>query len=488
MSDGHRFFRLRADRGIRGLIPGIVVATLCCTGLGRMSAGLAQPAENAFATWKDVEASPQFKDVSTALRGGGPFNDAARDFLSTAILPQFESEENLPTLDDVRKKIRDRVLLVIGNDDSFAQAGTFVMDRLDEFARDANRDPLLRVNAMLFIGEMTDKGRLPWATALPTLAAAAQDAALDPAVRIAALTGLSNHLASLTRLSGDQATAVRAAIAATLPTLLPPAAAGNPAGGVEPRSHAASWLAARGLGMLPLAVNPATPDIAARLVAVIDDPSWPVDVRVRAAAALGKTVGAESGVATEPVLKAIRTLAIAALDADRLEARRLLELQAYKAGGGAGAGGAPGFVPRGPMPGMAGSVGEALAEDGLRSGVCRRAAWRLYTLGDAIVPDSKKGGLAALIEKDGDSAKQLAALLKESGEALDAEPYGYVLLKALDELDPDGVKKRAAEAAPAGAADEPEAPAPAEPAAPGTDKPAPKPAPKPDSPFGDSPF
>jgi hypothetical protein len=491
MSDGHQFFRLRVDRGIRGVVPGIVVATLCCTGLGRMSPALAQPAENAFATWKDVEVSPQFKDVVTALRGGGPFNDAAREFLSTAILPQFESEDNLPSLDDVRKKIRDRLLLVIGNDDSFAQAGTFVRDRLDEFARDTNRDPLLRVNAMLFIGEMTDKGRLPWATALSTLAAAAQDAALDPAVRIAALTGLSNHLASLTRLSGDQATAVRAAIAATLPTLLPPSAAGNPAGGVEPRSHAASWLAARGLGMLPLAVNPATPEIAARLVAVIDDPSWPFDVRVRAAAALGKTVGAESGVATEPVLKAIRTLAIAALDADRLEARRLLELQAYKAGGGAGAGGAPGFVPRGPMPemgGMPGMGGELPAEDGLRSAVCRRAAWRLYALGDAIVPDSKKGGLAALIDKDGDGAKQLAALLKDGGEALDAEPYGYVLLEALDELDPDGVKKRAAEAAPAGAADEPEAPAPTEPAAPGKDKPAPKPAKKPDSPFGDSPF
>lgn len=487
MSDGHRFFRLRLDRGIRGLVPGIVVATLCCTGLGRMSPGLAQPAGNPPATWKDVEASPQFKEVVTALRAGGPFNDAARELLSTAILSQFESDNNLPVLDDVRKKIRDRVLLVIGNDESFAQAGAFVRDRLNEFARDTNRDPLLRVNAMLFIGEMTDKGRLPWATALSTLAAAAQDPALDPAVRIAALTGLSNHLAVLTRLSGDQATAVRAAMAATLPTLLPPAAADNPAGGVEPRSPAASWLAARGLGMLPLAVNPAPPEIAARLVAVIEDSSWPFDVRVRAAVALGKTVGAESGVATEQVLKAIRTLAVAALDADRLAARRQLELQAYKTGAAAGAGGGPGFAPQGPMSGMPGMPGmgvELPAEDGLRSAVCRRAAWRLYALGDAIVPDSKKGGLAVLGDKDDGGARQLAALLKESGEALDAEPYGYVLLQALDDLDPAGVKKRQAEAFPAAAADDPESPVPAKPAVPGKDKPAPKP----DSPFGENPF
>ncbi len=487
MSDGQRFLRLRVDRGMGGLVPGIVLAILCCTGLGRMSPGLAQPAGNALATWKDVEASPQFKEVVTALRAGGPFNDAARELLSTAILSQFESDDNLPTLDDVRKKIRDRFLLVIGNDESFAQAGTFVRDRLDEFARDANRDPLLRVNAMLFIGEMTDKGRLPWATALSTLAAAAQDSGLDPAVRIAALNGLSNHLAALTRLSGDQATAVRAAMAATLPTLLPPAAADDPAGGVEQRSPSASWLAARGLGMLPLAVNPAPPEIAARLVAVIEDPSWPFDVRVRAAAALGKTVGAESGVAAEPVLKAIRTLAIAALDADRLAARRQLELQAYKTGAAAGAGGGPGFAPQGPMsgmPGMPGMGAEVPAEDGLRSAVCRRAAWRLYALGDAIVPDSKKGGLAVLGDKDDGGARQLAALLKESGEALDAEPYGYVLLQALDDLDPAGVKKRQAEAFPAAAADEPESPVPAKPAVPGKDKPAPKP----DSPFGENPF
>lgn len=482
MSEIRHLSRLRADRRGRGLIPWIVVAAVFCPGLGRMSPGLGQPPGDAFTTWKDVEASPQFKEVMTALRGGGPFNDAARQLLTTAILPQFDSEENLPTLDDLRKKIRDRFLLAIGNDESFGQACTFVRDRLDEISRDANGDPLQRVNAMLFIGEMTDKGRLPWSMALPTLAAAAQDAALDPAVRIAAVTGLANHLASLSRLPGDQATAVRAAVAAVLPALLP--TAGNAAGGVEPRSHAASWLAARGLGMLPVVVNPATPEIAARLVAIIDDSSWPFDVRVRAVAALGKTVGAESDVATEQVLKAIRTLAIAALDADRLEAKRQLELQAYKAGGGVGGGGGPGPVPRGPMPNMVAMGGEVASEDGLKTAVCRRAAWRLYALGDAIVPDSKKGGLAATLDKDDAAAKQLAALLKESGESLDVEPYGYVLLKALDDLDPEGAKKRQAEAVPAGVVDEPAMPAPTEPDAPGKDKPAPKP----DSPFGDSPF
>lgn len=458
----------------------LVAAVVFWAHLGWLAPASAQPAGDAVAAWKDVEASPQFKEVATALKGGGPFGDAAREFLATVILPQFEVAENLPTLDDVRKKIRDRLLLVIGSNDSFEQASGFVRDSLDRVARDTNGDPLLRVNAMLFIGEMTDKGRIPWPAALQTLAAAADDTALDPAVRIAAVVGLGNHLSAVARLPGDQATAVRTTLAATLPSLLPPPA-NDPDGGVVLRSPAAAWLAARGLGLLPQAMNPVTPDIAAQLVTVIDDASWPFDVRVRAAATLGKTAGLESGVAPLPLVESIRKLAIAALDADRLEAQRLVELQSFKAGVGAGGGGGR----QGPMPGMVGIEGEQLAEDGLSTAVCRRAAWRLYTLGDAIVPDSKKAGLAAMIEKDAGAAEQLAALLKEMGETLDAEPYGYVFLKALDDLDPVGAKKRAAQAAREGTPEQPVDTAPAAPVAPGDNMPAPKPN---DSPFGASPF
>ena len=130
---------------------------------------------------------------------------------------------------------------------------------------------------------------------------------------------------------------------------------------------------------------------------------------------------------------------------------------------------------------MAGMDGQP-AEDGLSMAVCRRAAWRLYTLGDALVSDAKGGGLATLLGDDAAAAQQLARLLKDSGEKLDVDPYGYVLLEALDDLDPAGAKKRAGLATPAAPA---EKPADAGPAVPGGDKPAPKPG---DSPFGDSPF
>lgn len=448
----------------------------------------AQPAGEAFATWKDVEASPRFKEVVAALKGNGPFNDAAREFVSTIVLPLFEKDDGLAALDDVRKKTRDRLLLVIGNDDAFEQASLLMRDRLNDLARDANQDLLLRVNAMLFIGEQTDKARIPWSPARETLVAALRDEAVDPAVQIAAVTGLGSHLASLARLNGEQAAAVRDAITSSLPALLPTKPADPDATG-EQRSPAVAWLASRGLAMLPVAINPVTPEIAKRLVAMIDDDSWPFDVRVRAASALGRTVGPESGINTGDVVASLRTIAIASLDADRLEAQRLLDLQAYKAGGGGvGGGEGMGFSPRGSVPGFGGfDAGQAPQEDGLSMGVCRRAAWRLYSLGDAIVPDSKKGGLAVLFDKDREQeaaeARQLGIALKEFGQALDAEPFGYVLLEALDVLDPAGAKKRAAEDARGGSSEQ--AAPDASPAAPGSEKPDPKPT---DSPFGNSPF
>lgn len=452
----------------------VTAAGLCLGGPGGSPPALAQPPAAEFATWKDVELSTDFKEITTALKGGGPFNDAARALVADVILPQLDADDNLPTLDDVRKKIRDRFLLAIGNEASFEQASLFVRDRLDGIARDANADLLQRVNAMMFIAEMTDKGRIPWPSALQTLAAAAGDATLDPAVRIAAVGGIGTHLSRLSRMGGEQAAATRETVTGVLPDLLPSSTKQeNEKDTAAPRSPAASWLAARSLGLLPQVVAPLPPDMASRLVAVVDDASWPFDVRVRTTAALGKAAGPESGVDAQAVVASIRSLAVAALDADRVEGRRLNELQSLKSGGGAG--------PRGRLPGMAGMDGQP-AEDGLSMAVCRRAAWRLYTLGDAIVSDAKGGGLATLLGDDAAAGQQLARLLKDSGEKLDAEPYGYVLLEALDTLDPAGAKKRAGLATPAAPA---EKPADAVPAMPNSDKPAPKPG---DSPFGDSPF
>lgn len=441
-----------------------------CLPLAWAEPSMSQPAGDAAPTWKDFEASQPFKDAIGGLKGAAALDDDDRAFLEASVLGQLSQDGNLVELADVRKKIRERVLMIIGNDQAFTQACTLVRDRLAAAARDRQLDPLLRANAMLFIGELTDKARIPWLPAVDTLAAAAQDADLDPAVRIAALTGLANHLGAAARLSSEQSAGLRSTMGRMLPALFAPATDGD-ATKPASRSPAESWLASRGLSMLPQVTSPAPAETASRLVALIDDATWPIDVRVRAATALGRTVGPDSGVDATAVVTAIEKLAINALEGDQTEAERHREEAAYRGGGGQ-----PGFQPGG----RAGPPGAGIAQpgDGVGEGVCRRAAWRLYSLGDAVVPDSKKAGLSALVDKDGDRAQRLASLLKESGGALDAEPRGDVLIAVLDSLDPAGAKKRAARRAGAGA-DVEESPRP---------KPDAKPAEPDEPPSSDSPF
>ncbi|MFM7035353.1 MAG: hypothetical protein ACKOYJ_09295 [Planctomycetia bacterium] len=472
--------RLHCRRGI------VVLALMACWSGTWPTEARGQDQADGSPSWKNVEASQQFKDVVTALKGPGPLTDEARAFLEQSILPQLESDANRATLDDTRKKIRDRILLVIGNDAAFTEACQLVRDRMGELARNDKVDPIIRVQAMMLVADLVDKARLPWTPALKTLAEAALDASLAPGPRAAAMVGIANHASALNRLTGDPAKMVKETVVRVLSGLLTsPVAPGEKKPGAT-RPVDVAWMASRGLSMLPQAMSPTTPEMAAILATTIDDASWPIDVRVRAAMALGRTAGPESGVDGPKIVAAIKELAIAALESDRADAKQILESRAYKGGGGG-----PAMQPRSAMPAMPAMPARAPAEDGLRESVCRRAAWRLYALGDAIDPKTSKGGLASLLGKNDGEAKKLATSLKEAGEALDAAPYGDNLLASLDTLDPAGAKRRAAEAVRAAAAEpEPDAtgdrPEPEQDGKPpADDKPAPKPDDSPSSdPFG----
>ncbi|MFM8633326.1 MAG: hypothetical protein ACKOEX_00690 [Planctomycetia bacterium] len=460
----------------------VMLAFLACWSAAWPTGARGQDQAEESPSWKTLEASQQFKDVVTALKGTGPLTDEARAFLEQSTLSQLESDANRATLDDTRKKIRDRILLVIGNDAAFTEACQLVCDKMGELARNAKVDPIVRVQAMMLVADLVDKGRLPWTPALETLAEAALDASLAPGPRAAAMMGIANHATALNRLTGDPAKTVKETVVRVLSGLLTsPVAPGEKKPGAT-RPVDVAWMASRGLSMLPQVMNPTTPEMATILTTTIDDASWPIDVRVRAAMALGRTAGPDAGVDGPKTVAAIKKLAIAALEIDRADAKQLLESRVYKGGGGG-----PAMQPRPAMPGMPGMPARAPAEDGLRESVCRRAAWRLYSLGDAIDPKTSKGGLASLLGKSDGDAKKLATMLKEAGEAIDAAPYGDNLLAALDTLDPAGAKRRAAEAVRTAAAepepdttgDTPEPQPDGKP--PADDKPAPKPEDSPSS-------
>lgn len=493
--DSFLFSKEHCLSGARHLVA-LVGLCLCC-----MGPVMGQP-EVSFTKWSDVESSQQFRDLVTSLKNGGAFDDSRKNFISDVVLPQFANDNNFEILDDVRKRVRDRILMSISSSGpAFEEVSVYLRDALTAVARDSNRDIFERVNAVLFISEMTSPSRTPWAPALDSLASLAQDTTLGAAVRITALTGMSKHLSYASRLSAEELSAIYTSVVATLPTLLPPMETATPEDPLASRPNTAEWLASRGLKMAAVAASASTPELQKLLVSVVNDESWSFDTRVRAAITLGKSITQDSQINPNDVMSSFRKLAIASLDNDRVEAKEKLEMDSlsssaasigfmgsmggYDGGddGGYDGGDDGGDDGGGYDDGMYDSGGFAgtPAEDGLSVDICRRAAWRLYSLGEAILPDSNRGGLVSLL-KDGDrvKAQEFGQKLKDEGLIISEEPYGYSLLDSLDELDPDGIQARTAEALPPEAPKEPSSD-PSDPnGKPTTDKPS-------DSPF-DSPF
>jgi hypothetical protein len=356
-----------------------------------------------------VDNAVETREYRERLRDGGPFDEAAREFVVGTAVPQLALEANRSTVERVRRRIPEWVLPGDMTDKAFADAATTLVEAAASLARSGTTAAVVRVNAMLLLGDLRDKDKrrlLP--AAVPALAAAAGDATLPLEVRVAAAAGLARH-ADASKAAGDTAGLAKAVTPALAPMLT-----GGPAS--KPGSAAAiDWLAGRALAILqalgPQAGTQAAVQSAAR---ILDDAARAIDLRVRAAAALGSAATAESGVDAGRAVEAVRAAATAALEADiaALESRRF---ESQLAGGGPPSGG--GDV-KASLPVLA----------------CRRNAWRLATCAEALVGPDGGSGLARLLGNDAATAKTLAAALKQAATALDSQPEERSVRDALAAL------------------------------------------------------
>lgn len=381
-------------------------------------------AEPKYVGWTKVEASREIRELKEKLREGGQFDDNARQFLEETALPQLALEENRPLIERTRKRIRELLLGDVGEDKAYGDIALLLAEYMTSLARDDQAAPVVRVNAMLLVSELKAKNGKPWPPAALALAAAAGDKGLPDAVRIAALAGVAKHAAAG---GGDDAIAK---------TFGPPVSAilGEPA--AAERAVEQEWLVSRALQIVPALVRPAPPKLAALLAGLAGDETRPIDLRVRAAAALGATADATSGIEAAAVVEAIRKLAITALESEeKAAAARRFEEQ-YRRGGA---------VPGGPQaPAFGGPPLPAIDPLAISEQACRRAAWRLYTLGTAIFSADDKPGLATLMGDAAGPAKELAKQLTGEGLTLDSDPVEDALLDALDVLRPPAPGGKAA--------------------------------------------
>lgn len=421
-------------------------------GAGASASGITLP-DPAKAPWLKFEAAIE-KSYREPLKQGGAFEPPVKEYLQKNVVPQLALEDNRAIIDRVRKRMRDLLLGGIADDKSFESASAAALESMDALARDGQEPLAVRVNAMLFIGEMRQKdnreGKV-WPKAADALAKAAADRTLPPAVRVAAMAGLARQ-ADTAKAAGDaRVTEFTRAARGALQGILGEKPEGSDAVAVD-------WLAARALAMLPGLTKNTSKELAGAVAVILADESRPIDVRVRAAAALGAIAGPKSEVDPIAQVKTIRALAVESLghelataDRQRFEddyramaggRRRFAPKPVAPAAGGAAFGGydpsgvglslpTPGFPSGGSsgesgatlggggypgLPGMSAGPNDPVA-DYVTEPACRRIAWRLHALGDAVV--SEKGtGIGSLPGAEADADKELAELLREQAATI----------------------------------------------------------------------
>lgn len=429
----YRRFVPASSSNATGWTAAFVLATVC-------AGSAVAHAEPRYVGWSKVEAAKETKDFKERMReDGNGLDEADRQYLADTVLPQLAIEENRPNIERVRRRLREMFLTDIKDEKAFASLSEIVSGEMARLARDDEADVVARVNAVILLGELKSKdGGRPWPGSLPLLAAVTGDAKLPLAVRIAAISPLGKHLDSIKSDESARAAASQA--------IGPPLSAIvlEPVG--EQLDVGRSWLLSRALTLLPAAIRPLPPQVASVLLAMVADQTLPIEPRIRAAVALGTAADGQTIDAVK-VVESIKQLAAESLDAEYLETektrfasdyRRLIAGQQFQQSAE--------FLPGGPPA----TVGPAIE---IPEQSCRRAAWRLAVLADALLSADGKSGLAVTLGDGGNPAKELSTALRQSAKEIDDLPNEDSVLKALEGLEGAAAEptaeKPAAEAKPA---------------------------------------
>ena len=400
----------------------------------------AKPAGDATrnAAWTKIEQDAE-KSYREPLKAGGGFSPAAQDFIAKKAMPQLANDANRPILDRVRRKMREILIVGITEDRAFDDASKAVADAAVTIAKNSEASLAARVNAMLLVGELRakdNKDGTVWPAAVSQLAAVAGDAMLDPSVRVAAMAGLVRHADVAKRAGGERLTEfTKGARPAILAIVAEKPSVDQPV--------VSDWLASRALSILTTVVKSSPKELATTLVGVMNDKDRSLDVRVRAAAALGATVTPKSEIQAVEATNGVTELAVDVLEFDEgiLRDRRYeQQMSGGGAGGGGGGGGGmmsmrPGMPTGMSMPGMGGggvAVPQLVPDQSLR-----RTAWRLVTLADAMLTEDGKAGVAALVSGDDKVKSQAyAELFRKYALELDEKRTDDVIIEALAALRP----------------------------------------------------
>ncbi|MFN9367157.1 MAG: hypothetical protein ACK6CT_00095, partial [Planctomycetia bacterium] len=148
---------------------------LCLAMVACLRDASGQPAEPKVQTWSQVDQSNDMKQFRDNLRLEESLGRESLAFLMQTLLPQLEAPVNREQIDRVvRRRLRDlqNVFEVGRNPAVFEQFTKALADFMVQVARDGKKDSIVRVNAVLLVGELNDASKSrPWEGSLEPLAA-----------------------------------------------------------------------------------------------------------------------------------------------------------------------------------------------------------------------------------------------------------------------------------------------------------------------------
>jgi hypothetical protein len=319
--------------------------------------GTANSQEPKYESWKQVEAAPETRDFLATMKGGGDLDAAAKTYLEEIVLPQFALPGNAGELDELRNRLKTRILGSFSNENVQNAANELVARGMQRLIEDDALEMGVRLNAVLMIGELEAKAGGLWPGAVSPLAEIVSDKSAAFPLRIAAMAGLGQHLSRAGNRS--ESSIVEAALEAAEPALLACLAAPDPEG--MPGDFVASeWLTSQVLRVVPDVMPQVPPEMATGLFGILADRERSLDVRIRAAYALGTTADDRATFDTAEAFAIVWALATEALATDvALAERRSFERDilgiSYEGPGRLGGGmmgSDSGFAGMGPMGGM----------------------------------------------------------------------------------------------------------------------------------------
>ena len=396
-----------------------------------------------FENWAAFEASPDLATYQKELAAGAGFTDRNRQLLLNDGLPQLLEEANRDQLATIRDKIPALLLDKITSAAAFREAATATAESLGDLARRKNASIEGSLNACLLLGELRSQDGQLLATATPLLSKLTLDTTVTPAVRIAALVGLRGRVDAA---GGGSSPETKAAAVDLLPTLEKLLEIDRP------EAHAAAavvdgWLQQRSLDLalniIPLVADDTKPVAGVRAAAMglLQDADKAVNLRVRAAVLLSRTIKSDQDPLAAEIAELIDAVAVTAVAEDR-RALQLIKLEQSLGGIDFQAGGADmmgGPMMGGPMMGSPMMDGSMMGPDGapllkkpslLSQARCLQTSWRLASLADALT------AIATALGDKGKRHEEQAARLQGLGIEIYKSPNDETVLAAADSLDP----------------------------------------------------